>query len=233
MISTHTPPLNQRRAGVLLHISSLPSDRNVGDLGTEAYRFVDFLREIGATVWQTLPINMPHADNSPYQALSAFAGNPDFISIETLQSQGLLLRKSDAEPQVFKKVELLANAYEAFKIRGDKKEQLALTRFCKKQAHWLDDFALFLVLKKQFNQAGWNAWPDEYKNRDAATLKHARKTLAHEIAVVQFTQYIFFTQWLKLKAYATKKKVFLFGDIPIFVAYDLSLIHIFKGRHSK
>ena len=232
MISTHTPPLNQRRAGVLLHISSLPSDRNVGDLGTEAYRFVDFLREIGATVWQTLPINMPHADNSPYQALSAFAGNPDFISIETLQSQGLLLRKSDAEPQVFKKVELLANAYEAFKIRGDKKEQLALTRFCKKQAHWLDDFALFLVLKKQFNQAGWNAWPDEYKNRDAATLKHARKTLAHEIAVVQFTQYIFFTQWLKLKAYATKKKVFLFGDIPIFVAYDSADVwakpHLFK-----
>lgn len=212
-------PLSQRRAGVLLHISSLPSEGSVGDLGAEAYRFVDFLHEIGASVWQTLPINAPHADNSPYQALSAFAGNPDFISIEALQAQGLLLRKADANTKT-SKTQLLANAYESFKIRVQKKEQLEFTKFCKKYAHWLDDFALFIALRNQHNQAGWQFWPDAYKNRDEDALKYARKELAHEIAVVQFTQFIFFMQWLELKRYAKKKKVHLFGDIPIFVSYD-------------
>ncbi|HOY69361.1 MAG TPA: 4-alpha-glucanotransferase [Methylotenera sp.] len=224
-------PLSQRRAGVLLHISSLPNKGAVGDLGAEAYRFVDFLHEIGASVWQTLPINAPHADNSPYQALSAFAGNPDFISIEALQAQGLLLRKADANANMSKS-QLLANAYEAFKIRVQKKEQLAFTRFCKKQAHWLDDFALFLALKNKHNQAGWQFWPEAYKNRDVDALKFARKELAFEIATIQFTQFIFFTQWAALKAYAAKKKVYLFGDIPIFVAYDSADVwanpHLFK-----
>lgn len=226
------PLLKKRRAGVLLHISSLPSAHYVGDLGAEAYRFVDFLHEIGATVWQTLPINMPHADNSPYQALSAFAGNPDFISLEALQSQGLLLRKADTDGLITSKAQLLANAYEAFKIRVDKKEQQSFTEFCKKQAHWLDDFALFLALRNKFNQSGWHTWPEAYKNRDTKTLKQARKELTHEIAVIQFTQFVFFTQWLSLKAYAATKNVHLFGDIPIFVAYDSADVwaqpHLFK-----
>jgi len=225
-------PLKQRRAGVLLHISSLPSTHYVGDLGAEAYRFVDFLHDIGAKVWQTLPINMPHADNSPYQCLSAFAGNPDFISLEALHEQGLLLRKADTGGLITSKLQLLENAYEAFKIRVDKQEQQVFAKFCKKQAHWLDDFAIFLALRNKFNQAGWNTWPDAYKNRDAKTLKQARKELAQEIAVIQFTQYIFFTQWLSLKAYAATKKVCLFGDIPIFVAYDSADVwaqpHLFK-----
>lgn len=228
----NAPLLKKRRAGVLLHISSLPSAHYVGDLGAEAYRFVDFLHDIGATVWQTLPINMPHADNSPYQALSAFAGNPDFISLEALQAQGLLLRKADTDGLITSKTQLLASAYEAFKIRAQKKEQRAFTDFCKKQAHWLDDFALFLALRSKFNQSGWHTWPEAYKNRDAKTLKQARKELAHEIAVIQFTQFVFFTQWLSLKAYAATKNVHLFGDIPIFVAYDSADVwaqpHLFK-----
>jgi len=224
--------LKQRRAGVLLHISSLPSAHYVGDLGVEAYRFVDFLHDIGASVWQTLPINMPHADNSPYQCLSAFAGNPDFISLEALHEQGLLLRKADTGGLITSKTQLLENAYAAFKIRADKQEQQAFTEFCKKQAYWLDDFALFLALRNKFNQSGWHEWPEPYKNRDAKTLKQARKELAKEIAVIQFTQFVFFTQWLKLKAYAASKKVYLFGDIPIFVAYDSADVwaqpHLFK-----
>ncbi len=224
-------PLSQRRAGVLLHISSLPSESRVGDLGVEAYQFIDFLHDTGFSVWQTLPINAPHADNSPYQALSAFAGNPDFISIEALQAQGLLLRKADSSTNV-SKLQLLANAYESFKIRVQKKEQLAFTKFCKKEAHWLDDFALFVALRNKFNQAGWQFWPEAYRKRDEATLKQARRELAHEIAVVQFTQFIFFMQWHSLKAYAKKKKVCLFGDIPIFVSYDSADVwanpHLFK-----
>ncbi|MGB7815175.1 MAG: 4-alpha-glucanotransferase [Methylotenera sp.] len=223
--------LKQRRAGVLLHISSLPSTHYVGDLGAEAYRFVDFLHDIGATVWQTLPINMPHADNSPYQTLSAFAGNPDFISLEALQLQGLLT-KDDLGGLITSKTHLLAKAYLAFNEKADRKEQQAFTTFCKKQAHWLNDFALFLALRNKFNQTGWHAWLEAYKNRDAKTLKLTRKELAHEIAVIQFTQFVFFTQWLSLKAYASTKNVYLFGDIPIFVAYDSADVwaqpHLFK-----
>ena len=216
--------LSQRRAGVLLHISSLPSANYVGDLGAEAYRFVDFLHDIGASVWQTLPINMPHADNSPYQCLSAYAGNLDFISLETLQKKRLL-SKSDindfATNQTHNKSQLIAKAYQAFcKKNNNSKQQQFFADFCIKQAHWLNDFALFLALRTKFNQAGWNNWPESYKNRDVKTLKKARKELAQKIAVIQFTQFIFFTQWLSLKAYAATKNVYLFGDIPIFVAYD-------------
>ena len=215
----HVSLLNQRRAGVLLHISSLPSVNYVGDLGVEAYHFVDFLHSIGASVWQTLPINMPHADNSPYQCLSAHAGNPDFISLEALHAQGLLA-KDDLTGLITNKSHLIARAYQAFSQAEDKKQQQSFTKFCKKHAHWLKDFALFLALRNKFNQAGWQYWPESYKNRDAKTLKLASKELAQEIAVIQFAQFLFFSQWLSLKAYAATKKVYLFGDIPIFVAYD-------------
>lgn len=225
MKRTNLSLLSQRRAGVLLHISSLPSSSYVGDLGKEAYRFVDFLNSIGVSVWQTLPINMPHADNSPYQCLSAFAGNPDFISLESLQEQGLLTKK-DLSGFITSKTDLLAKAYLVFSKQAEQlessaaKEQLNFKKFCKKQAHWLNDFALFLALRNKFNQAGWQFWPEAYKNRDAKTLRLACKELAQEIAIIQFAQFVFFTQWLALKAYAATKKVFLFGDIPIFVAFD-------------
>ena len=238
--------LSQRRAGVLLHISSLPSTNYVGDLGAEAYRFVDFLNEIGASVWQTLPINMPHADNSPYQCLSAYAGNPDFISLEALHAQGLLT-KDDLSSLITDKLYLISKAYLAFcqqvldqqvtdqqldSKKTKHKSQKSFASFCKKQAHWLNDFALFLALRTKFSQSGWQSWPEAYKNRDAKTLKQARKELTQEIAVIQFAQFVFFTQWLSLKAYAATKNVYLFGDIPIFVAYDSADVwaqpHLFK-----
>jgi 4-alpha-glucanotransferase len=242
MKRTNLSLLSQRRAGVLLHISSLPSSSYVGDLGTEAYRFVDFLNTTGVSVWQTLPINMPHADNSPYQCLSAFAGNPDFISLESLQAQGLLTKK-DLSAFLTSKTQLLANAYSAFCKQAEQvdssvtKDQLNFNKFCKKQAHWLNDFALFLALRNKFNQTGWQFWPEAYKSRDTKTLKQARQELAQEIAIIQFTQFVFFTQWLALKAYAATKKVYLFGDIPIFVAYDSADVwaqpHLFKLDENK
>jgi 4-alpha-glucanotransferase len=210
---------NQRRAGVLLHISSLPSAYYTGDLGAEAYRFVDFLHEIGATVWQTLPINMTHADNSPYQCLSAHAGNPDFISLEALHAQGLL-SKQDLSGLITEKTQLLTKAYLAFAEQSDTQEFTDFMNFCDKQVDWLHDFALFLALRTKFNQAGWNTWPETYKKRDIPTLRHAREELAQEIAVIKFTQFIFFKQWMALKKYANDKNIKMFGDIPIFVAYD-------------
>lgn len=232
MKNTNLSLLNKRRAGVLLHISSLPSTNYVGDLGAEAYRFVDFLHNIGATVWQTLPINMPHADNSPYQCLSAYAGSPDFISLESLQARRLL-KKDDLKGLITNKSYLINKAYQAFcKKTNNHKQKQNFVDFCTKQAHWLSDFALFLALRSKFNHSGWHTWPEAYKNRDVETLKQARKDLAQEIAEIQFTQYVFFSQWLRLKAYAASKNVHLFGDIPIFVAYDSADVwahsHLFK-----
>lgn len=146
MTNLHNHPLlNQRRAGVLLHVSSLPSKFYVGDMGKEALQFVDFLHDVGASVWQTLPINMPHADNSPYQCLSAHAGNPDFISLEALQAQSLLT-KEDLSGLITSKTHLLAKAYFAFIQEADNKMQQSFKRFCKKQAHWLDDLSVLAVL---------------------------------------------------------------------------------------
>ncbi len=246
----------QRRAGVLCHISSLPSSFadgnysgfNSGDMGLESRYFVDFLHNIGATVWQTLPLTMPHADGSPYQCLSAHAGNPEFISLENLIEQGLL-SKADLKAYLANteatKQSVIHHVYSGFISQFDaakkttqkitkkvQKTQQAFVTFCDEQAFWLDDFALFFALRERFNQAAWNAWPDEYKNRDAATMQLAAKLLAREIGLVKFTQYLFFSQWMALKAYANAKNVVLFGDIPIFVSYDSADVwampHLFK-----
>lgn len=208
-----------RKAGVLLHISSLPGAHYTGDLGAEAYRFVDFLHEVGVEVWQTLPINMPHADNSPYQCLSAHAGNPDFISLEALQEQGLL-QKEDISGLITNKMHVLTKAYLNFAQKPDAKAYQDFMNFCDKHVDWLHEFALFLALRNKFNQAGWSQWPEPYKNRDIPTLRQAREELAQEIAAIKFTQYVFFTQWMALKHYANQKNIAMFGDIPIFVAYD-------------
>ncbi len=210
---------HHRKAGVLLHISSLPSAYYTGDLGVEAYRFVDFLHELGVSVWQTLPINMPHADNSPYQCLSAHAGNPDFISLEALHAQGLLT-KEDLGGLITDKSALLTKAYSTFVENPDAQAYQDFMNFCDKQVEWLHEFALFLALRNQFHQAGWNQWPEKFRKRHIPTLRKAREELAREIAVIKFTQYVFFSQWHALKQYANQKNVQLFGDIPIFVAYD-------------
>ena len=211
--------LKPRQAGILLHISSLPSHYGVGDLGLEALRFIDLLSKMGVTVWQTLPINMPHADNSPYQCLSAHAGNPDFISLETLEFQGLL-SKEDLAASVINKSSLLIKAHQALIHQDETLMHLQLGDFCRKQAHWLDDFALFLALRNKFNQLGWAFWPEAYKNRDETVMNLSRLELPVEIAAIKFTQFIFFSQWMSLKSYANNKGIQLFGDIPIFVAYD-------------
>jgi len=202
-------PKHQRRAGVLLHISSLPS----GDLGKDAYDFVDFLSTVGASVWQTLPINMTHADNSPYQCLSAHAGNPAFIHLPALVKQGLVTQQ-DLEAS---RHEVITKAFNAFKQTPNINE---FKRFCIEHQDWLDNFALFLTLRQQFHQAGWQDWPEEYKNRHTSALSRFQSEHAETLDSIKFTQYLFFSQWLSLKAYAHQKHVQLFGDIPIFVAYD-------------
>lgn len=211
-LMTHV--LKQRRAGVLLHITSLPH----GDLGEDAFKFVDFLANVGASVWQTLPLNMPHADGSPYQCLSAHAGNPALISLQVLVKQGWLAA-GDLN-STLSHTELLEKSFKNFTQLNFPEAQTSFIRFCKRQSHWLDDFALFMVLRKQYQSACWHDWPDALKLREVAAIKQAHVDFVADVALVKFVQYLFFEQWHALKEYANDKSIALFGDIPIFISYD-------------
>jgi 4-alpha-glucanotransferase len=216
--------LNQRRAGVLLHITSLPGHDRQGDLGQNAYYFVDFLQNCGVSVWQTLPLGMPHGDGSPYQCLSAHAGNPELISLDQLVQSGWL-SFSDQGPAIresreFNKSDLVAQAYYGFLDRASEQDQEDFKQFCEAKAFWLDDFALFIVLRNEFDCKSWNLWPERYKERDPKALKEMQRRFQREIGCIKFEQYVFYRQWLGLKHYANQKDVLLFGDVPIFVSYD-------------
>ncbi len=219
-MSYSEPKKTSRRAGVLLHISSLPSSQPnqnaCGDFGADAFQFVDFLAEIGANIWQTLPLNMPHDDGSPYQCLSAHAGNPSFISLERLVKDGLL--KSFALQA--NRDEALSQAYNQYKQSNNQHLKKEFVKFCHENVTWLGDFALYLVLREKFKHECWNAWPTPYKNKQPAVMAKVKRSYAHEMGVIKFSQFLFFRQWQALKSYANGKGVDMFGDIPIFVAYD-------------
>lgn len=212
--------LSQRRAGVLLHVSSLPA----GNFGQDAYKFIDFLADVGITVWQTLPLGATHPDGSPYQCLSAHAGNPAFIWWPDLLAQDWLAPDhvpDDAEAlPAERRAEILNAAYAGFLRRAADPDLEAYAQFCRDKAVWLDDFALFMALRQEFGQACWQQWPSPYRERNVEALAGDRVRLRLQIDRIKFEQFIFFRQWLALKAYANERNVLLFGDIPIFVAYD-------------
>ncbi len=217
--------LDRRRAGVLLHITSLPGQGDYGELGEEAYRFVNFLRDANITVWQTLPIGMPHGDGSPYQCLSANAGNPQLINLDRLIQKGWLnpdeYRCSDSLcADLGSKRCALDKVFRNFLHSADKADRHAFAVFCEEQHHWLEDFALFLAFKKEFNQTSWSDWPEPIRQRDAQTIRNGRRRHVHLIDFFKFEQFVFFQQWHDLKNYAHQQGVLLFGDIPIFVAFD-------------
>jgi 4-alpha-glucanotransferase len=198
----------------------------MGDLGQEAHHFIRFLHDTGISVWQTLPVGITHSDLSPYQSLSAHAGNPNLISIEWLCKQGWL-RTRDI-PSVFNdsfesnKQYAQLTAFHGFLKRAGNGEQQDFANFCQSKAFWLDDFALFMALRHEFQQQCWNQWPEHYKDRDIKALQEARRRLKTQIDAIKFEQYVFFRQWAELKNHANQHGVLLFGDVPIFVSYDSS-----------
>ncbi len=216
--------LNKRRAGILLHITSLPGNGKNGDLGRDARYFVDFLHNTGVSVWQTLPLGATHSDGSPYQCLSAHAGNPDLINIDSLTEAGWLARSDTCNECTgvgkFRKNCLVAKAFEGFLSRAETEQKKKFKCFCQEKAFWLDDYALFMALRDEFDRLGWNQWPESYKNREKKALKDARARLKYAIDCFKFEQYLFFQQWMALKDYANRRGVLLFGDIPLFVSYD-------------
>ncbi len=212
----------QRRAGILLHPTSLPGPYTNGDIGHQAYRFIEFLHSNGFKVWQMLPLGPTHDDKSPYQCLSAHAGNPALISLDWLVDKGWL----DTSKIKFKKsqqeyrAKCLEWAGGYFYQHAESEWLDLLDEFKKNHHYWLEDYALFIALKKKFNHQPWYEWPNDYRQRKQKSLSLASKELSDEIKHVEFRQFIFFQQWHEIRAYAKQHDVELFGDVPIFVAKD-------------
>jgi len=198
-----------RASGILLHPTSLPGEFGVGDLGPEAYKFVDFLVNAGQSLWQVLPLGPTGYGDSPYACFSAFAGNAALISPEKLNI-GFQTDKN----------EILRRAYRDYTKTTDPDLRSAFETFAQQEAHWLDDYALFRALKDVHGGVAWNDWEPEFASRAPAALARAREELREEIEAQKFYQFLFFKQWFALKDYCNDRGIKIVGDLPIFVAQD-------------
>lgn len=222
----------RRSSGILLHPTALPGPFGIGSLGVDAVRFIDFLTEAGQRTWQILPLGPTGYGHSPYNALSAFAGNPMLIDLERLVDYGDLTAADlrgcrFAEGRVndqalVRKNKVLEKAGRRFFRKADSSRCNKFLRFCRQHADWLEDYALFMALRDHFEQASWATWPDELRGRQFESLKKWREQLAEEVNLQRYLQFIFFEQWLSLKEHANRNGISILGDIPIFVAYDSS-----------
>lgn len=221
-----------RSSGVLLHPTSLPGRYGIGDLGEWAYRFVDWLESAGQSIWQVLPLGPTSYGDSPYQSLSAFAGNPLLISLDKLVGEGWLKTGDLAEVPDFSPHlvdfgdvipyhdKMLSLAYKQFESSARPDQKSAFEAWCSQQGDWLNDFALFSALKDFNGGKPWVEWPEGEALRQPAALEAARKIHASAVTERKFRQWVFAKQWSELKAYANSKRIRLIGDIPIFVAHD-------------
>ena len=213
--------LARRRAGILLHPTSLPGGGVHGTLGPHAYRFVDLMAEAGLGVWQTLPLGPPHEDRSPYQCMSVHAANTQLISLEALRERGWLDEAGDAEaPSQGERSSALRRAAELFRARAKGHERQAYEAFLERQQHWLDDYVLYLAIRDRFEGRPWWEWEPGLRDRDPAALEQAHNELGEVLEQFRFEQFLAFQQWQDLKAYAHQLDIALFGDMPIFVAHD-------------
>ena len=210
---------SRRRAGVLLHITSLPGPGPCGDLGQEAENFVDFLAATGISVWQTLPVGPTGGDLSPYQSSSAHAGNPRLIDLEWVHRKGWLSAMGLEPLSDQGKESDLRRSWDGFRERASAEERAALEAFEAENGYWLEDYSLFAALRAELN-AGWWEWPRRLRERQPAALAEARARLAEAVGYLKYQQFLFFSQWQSLREYANRKGVLLFGDMPIFVALD-------------
>ena len=220
----------KRASGIILPLFSLPSPYGIGTLGAAAREFVDFLAEAQQSWWQVLPVGPTSYGDSPYQSPSAFAGNPYFVDLDTLVADGLL-SKAEVTASAWgndpayvdygllyqSRLELLRLACE----RGWDRDRDAVESFAHKNADWLQDYALFMAIKRHFAMAAWYAWPDEHirLHKSDACRRYARE-LDDDVRLFTYIQYLFFSQWESLRAYAHDRGVGIFGDMPIYVALD-------------
>jgi len=224
--------MNKRGSGILLHITSLPSPFGIGDLGPWAYRFADFLSQTKQRYWQILPLTPTDliSGNSPYNSISASAGNTLLISPDMMVASGFLTKEDIAAPPGFPdgrcdyaavipyKMRLFHLAYERFKM--NKHERNPYEEFCSLQKEWLEDFALFVVIKNHCNRQAWSEWTKGLRDRSPEDLAKIKNDCYDEIEREKFLQYLFFKQWFSLKQYCNERGIKFIGDIPIYVNFD-------------
>ncbi len=219
----------KRAAGILLPITSLPSNYGIGCFSKSAYDFIDWLKKAGQTYWQILPLGPTSYGDSPYQSFSTFAGNPYFISLEALIEEGVLTEEEckeadfgsqpndiDYKKLYYNRYPLLRKAYERSKVNENK----AYLEFVEKNQWWLSDYALFMAVKSRFDGVEWTQWAEDIRLRWGFAMDYYRRELYFEIEFQQYMQFKFFEQWKKLKDYANQNGIRIIGDIPIYVAMD-------------
>lgn len=221
-----------RKSGILLPISSIPSQYGIGTFSKEAYAFIDFLSLAGQKIWQILPLGPTGYGDSPYQSFSTFAGNPYYIDLEALVKTGWLTTKEcesydfgsnlqyvDYEKIYASRFKVLRKAFE----RAGKKhfeQEKAYQDFVNSNAFWLDDYTLYMAIKNNFGGISWTEWDDEIKLRKQDAMEAYKLKYKEDVDFYKFLQYLFYTQWIALKSYANEKGIEIVGDIPIYVAFD-------------
>ncbi len=215
--------IDRRRAGVLLHIASLPGPQPCGVLGEEARNFVDVLCEGGFSVWQFLPLGPTHGCGSPYESLSSFAGNPNFIDLrECVSREWIDASDLHATRSASGAAAIRIRAARSFWSETGRNADLAASvqSFQAENIAWLDDFSLFMALKRTYHGQAWWQWPEPLRQHEPEALTNARHLYAGTIRQIIFEQYLFALQWDALKKYAEIRGVMLFGDLPIYAAHD-------------
>lgn len=218
-----------RNSGILLPIASLPSRYGIGAFSKDAYKFIDKLKKAGQSYWQILPLGPTGYGDSPYQSFSTFAGNPYFIDLETLIDEGYLTKEEcsaydfgdnnryiDYEKVYLSRFKILKTAYE----RSDINRRREFQEFVSKNAYWIEDYALYMSVKNHFGGSSWNNWGNDIKLREASSIERFKNKYTDEITFYKFLQFMFTSQWSKLKNYANKCNIKIIGDIPIYVAFD-------------
>ena len=220
----------KRASGIILPVFSLPSPYGVGTLGKAARDFVDFLADARQSWWQVLPVGPTSYGDSPYQSPSAFAGNPYFVDLDLLVADGLLTQAEIEAPNwgddparvdygalYESRLDLLRRACG----RGWQRDADDVAAFARDNADWLDDYVLFMAVKRHFGMASWYTWPDEdIRLHDADACRRYERELDDDVRLFTYVQYLFFRQWEALRAYAHERGVGIFGDMPIYVALD-------------
>lgn len=212
----------------MLSISSLPSSYGIGTFGDAAFRFIDLLADLKQKYWQVLPMGPTSIGDSPFQSLSAFAGNPYFIDLDDLIEEGLLRQEEVASYNwgsnhanvdygilYENRFSVLKSAYERFD-----KENEAFQKFCEQEKDWLEDYSFFMALKAFFGNKAWNQWDKALKDREEKALLEYHEILKEQIDFWKFCQFEFFKQWYELKKYANRKGIQMIGDMPFYTAYD-------------
>jgi 4-alpha-glucanotransferase len=221
-----------RASGILLHPTSLPGPHGVGDLGPEAYRFLEFLHAAGHKLWQVLPLNPTGYGDSPFQCFSASAGNPLLLNIDRFIEKGILSKTDLAGSPVWPlesvdfgrviayKTPLLKKAARNFLETATSNDRGSFETFCRSNAGWLDDFALFMAVKDAHDLVAWPRWPADIASRKPEALREWSGRLAQEIEAIKYWQFEFTQQWQSLRDYARERNIRIIGDIPIYVAHD-------------